>query len=270
MATIAITLAYDGTRFSGFARQDRARTVQEELEKALETLAATPIETVCAGRTDAGVHATGQTVSCMVPDALVEHPEKLIRSLNALTPDDIAIRAINAVDEGFSARFDAIARQYRYRIAQGDSPPLFTAHISWYVPHRLDVEAMEQAAHYLVGEHDFASFCVARSAHELHEQNLSTCREVFSITFEEEIIVGEPILAIVVRGNAFLHSMVRVMVGTLVEVGRSKRDPLWVRDVLEARNRIQAGPTAPAQGLVLEQVEYALRPSEDRSDYAIA
>jgi len=257
MATIAIKLAYDGTHFSGFARQDNARTVQGDLERALETLAGTSIDTVCAGRTDAGVHALSQIVSCSVSDELVENKDQLMRSLNALTPDDVVIRNITCVEDEFSARFDATAREYRYRIAQGESPPLFMTPYSWYVSQELDIDAMKQAAEYLIGEHDFASFCVTKSAHELHDQDLSTCREVFAIEFEQEMIMGEPILSIVVKGNAFLHSMVRVMVGTLIEVGRGKREPQWVREVLDACDRTQAGQTAPAQGLILTHVEYS-------------
>jgi tRNA pseudouridine38-40 synthase len=256
MTTVAITLSYEGTGFSGFARQHNARTIQGELEKALAVLTTSPIETVCAGRTDAGVHASAQVVSCAVPDSLLSNPDSFMRSLNALTPQDMGVRTIERRHDTFSARFDAISRTYRYRIAQMDTPPLFMAPYAWHVSDRLDIESMQEAARYLVGEHDFSSFCVAQSARELGEQGLSTCREIRSIELEYAQVMGEQMLDIVICGNAFLHSMVRVIIGTLVEVGRGRHNPQWVREVLEARNRTEAGQTAPACGLVLEHVEY--------------
>jgi tRNA pseudouridine38-40 synthase len=256
MTAIAIILSYDGTEFSGFARQQNARTVQAELEQALAILAKTPIETVCAGRTDAGVHAAAQVVSCLVPDMLIDDPSSFVRSLNALTPHDMVIRTVEKKPDSFSARFDATSRIYRYRIAQADPPPLFMAPFAWHVVDRLDRDAMYEAAQCLIGEHDFSSFCVTQSARDLETQGLSTHREIFRIELDNTMVMGEQMLDIVIQGNAFLHSMVRVIVGTLVEVGRGKRDPRWMRDVLEARDRTSAGQTAPAQGLILEHVAY--------------
>lgn len=254
--SIALVLAYRGTAFSGFARQKSARTVQHELENALETIAGCPVETICAGRTDAGVHAVGQVVSCHLPSGVLQDCCGTIRSLNALTPSDMAVRMLQHVPDTFNARFDALAREYRYRIAQGDTPPLFMEPYCWYLPSRLDIEAMREAARFLIGEHDFASFCVARSAQELHTRNLSTYRTITDITLDLETVFGESMLTITVCGNAFLHSMVRTMVGTLVEVGRNKHDPRWVGEVLAACDRTQAGQRAPAQGLVFQAVRY--------------
>ncbi|MCL2491302.1 MAG: tRNA pseudouridine(38-40) synthase TruA [Coriobacteriia bacterium] len=261
MSTIALTIAYIGTDFSGFARQSEARTVQGELESALEVVLGATTETVCAGRTDAGVHALGQVVSCKVPASALEDGDRLIRSINALTPSDMMVRDIRLQDDSFSARFDAVSRLYLYRIAQDDRPPLFMAPYCWYIPQHLDVEEMRAGARSLIGEHDFASFCVAQSAKDLHDQDLSTRREVTAIEFDYETIMGERLLTIAVEGNAFLHSMVRVIVGTLVEVGREKKDSSWVEEVLVACNRTQAGPTAPAQGLTFQEVRYLQIPS---------
>ena len=254
--TVALTLAYDGSAFSGFARQVGQSTVQGELESALAVLARRPIETVGAGRTDAGVHARGQVVSCALPTALVQDRSRLRKSLNALTPAAMVVRAVTPMSDTFNARFDARARTYVYRIAQGLAQPLFLAPYCWYVAHPLDIEAMRHGAAFLIGEHDFASFCVAKSAAELHERDLSTFREVTALELASEEILGERMLTLIITGNAFLHSMIRVIVGTLVEVGRGVRAPEWVGEVLAAQDRRCAGQTAPAHGLMLWEVDY--------------
>lgn len=253
MATYSMTLGYDGAPFCGFARQPGQLTVQGELEHALELLFRHPVETVCAGRTDAGVHARGQVVSFeLSPDELRDRtPDSLVRSVNALTHDGIVVRQWQQRPEGFSARFDAQWREYRYFICGGATPPLFRASTAWHVKAPLDVAAMEEAAAFLIGEHDFKSFCLAVSA-----EGKPTCRNVHSISFSHDVALGEEALVITVVGNAFLHSMVRTIVGTLVMVGRGQRKPEWVREVLQARNRAAAGENAPAQGLVFWNVSY--------------
>jgi tRNA pseudouridine38-40 synthase len=246
----ALTLAYDGAHFSGFARQPEQLTVQGLLEESLTTVLRRPVETTGAGRTDAGVHALGQVVSYESRDDDPDHLE-LTRSLNALASPDVAVREVRRARPGFSARFDAISREYRYRIASGLVPPLFTNDVAWWLKGGLDREAMTRAARHLVGEHDFRSFCVAESA-----EGKRTVREVTQVGLYAEEQLGEETLVIRVVGNAFLHSMVRVMVGTLVEVGRHRREPEWVADVLAARDRAAAGQTAPAHGLTLWRVSY--------------
>jgi len=255
-ATVAILLAYNGAPFHGFARQEGCRTVQGELESALETLAHRRIETVGAGRTDAGVHATGQVVSATIPASLLEAGDRVVASLNALTPPAMVVRGVSRADDSFNARFDARARTYLYRIAQTPGPPVFMAPYCWYIAESLESEAMQKGADRLIGEHDFSSFCVARSARDLLEQDRSTSREITAITCDYEEIMGERMLTVTVAGNAFLHSMVRVIVGTLVEVGRGARPLEWVDEVLKARDRTQAGQTAPAQGLMLHHIDY--------------
>lgn len=251
--TLSLTVSYNGAPFSGFARQPKRLTVQGELEQALSLVFRRPVEVVCSGRTDAGVHALGQVVSFNVTDAelLGRNLRSLRRSLNALTHKDVTVREIAEREPGFSARFDAQWREYHYHICLDETPPLFMRDFSWFVHGALDVKAMQEAARYLEGEHDFKSFCMAASA-----VGKPTCRNVHEISFSRETIMGEDILTIKVVGNAFLHSMVRTIVGTLVMVGRGQRKPEWVREVLAARNRAAAGENAPAAGLVFWRVQY--------------
>lgn len=248
--TIALTVSYDGTAFAGFARQPAQRTVQGELETALATALRTPVETTGAGRTDAGVHALGQVVSFSLaePDAELS---ALLRSLNALTGPDIVVTGVRRAADGFSARHSAVGREYRYRIAPGPVPPLFLAHTAWWVPQALDLGAMREGATNLLGEHDFKSFCVTASA-----DGKRTFRRLDLVEVAPAHEMGEHCIVIRVVGNAFLHSMVRIIVGSLVEVGRGKREPAWIASALAACDREAAGPTAPPEGLTLWHVHY--------------
>jgi len=248
--SLALTVAYDGAPFAGFARQPGLETVQGRLEDALGTVLRRSVGTVGAGRTDAGVHALGQVVSF---DAFGEEPapQRLRRSLTALAGEGIVVRDVRRARPGFSARFDAIGREYRYRIVAGEVPPLFLDRFAWHVAADLDPEALSTAAQALVGEHDFRSFCVTESA-----QGQRTVRRIDAIEVLAEQHLGEECLTVCVRGNAFLHSMVRVIVGTLVEVGTGRREAAWVAEALAARAREAAGPTAPAHGLTLWNVSY--------------
>lgn len=250
---IALVVSYKGEQFSGFARQPGQLTVQGELEEALSMVFRRTIEITCAGRTDSGVHARGQVVSFELNRAEWEERSeyKLLRSLNALTHDDIAIRTIEEKPAGFSARFSATMREYRYFISVDRFAPLFMRDFSWHVAKPLNVEAMNKAASYLVGEHDFKSFCLAASA-----EGKSTNRYVGRIDISRENFFGDNFVVVTVEGNAFLHSMVRTIVGTLVAVGIGNRTPDWVKDVLVAKNRSAAGENAPAKGLVFWRVSY--------------
>ncbi|MDR1183920.1 MAG: tRNA pseudouridine(38-40) synthase TruA [Coriobacteriales bacterium] len=263
--TLALTLAYNGADFHGFARQPGQVTVQGELEKALRTLFNREIETVGAGRTDVGVHALGQVVSFELAEqdytefknakrSFEPHSLKKLRSsLNALTPEGIVVRDVVEKPPGFSARFSAQEREYRYRYVFSEVEPLFLRPYTWWVSPRcpIDVQAMKRAAPLLVGEHDFASFCVAASA-----VDRNTVRRILSITIFGTDHLGESCLVLQVRGTAFLHSMIRVIAGSLLEVGLGKREPSWFEEVLRARDRTAAGQTAPAQGLTFWRVRY--------------
>ena len=248
--SLAFTVAYDGSSFSGFARQPGQVTVQGRLEAALSVALRRDIVTAVAGRTDAGVHSLGNVVSC---EACGDEPDDgaLLRSLNALVGDGISVREIRRAQAGFSARFDAVQREYRYRLVAGRVPPLFLSSTAYWVHRSLDVDAMRDAATCLVGEHDFRSFCV--SASSLGQR---TFRRVDSIEIMDEEHLGEPCTVVRVLGNAFLHSMVRVVVGSLVEVGAGRRDSEWLMAALAARDRSAAGPTAPAHGLTLWRVGF--------------
>jgi tRNA pseudouridine38-40 synthase len=246
---VALTIAYDGSRFSGFARQVNAMTVQQRLEESLAIVLRRELLTACAGRTDAGVHALGQVVSFPCEGRRPD-PEALLKSLNAMTPG-IVVSEVRFARPGFSARFDAKRREYRYRVHAGVVPPLFSAPVAWGFKKPLDVDAMRQAAALLVGEHDFRSFCVTNSA-----IGQRTVRRVETIEIAEECILGEPCLTFRVVGNAFLHSMVRTIVGSLVEVGVGRHEPGWVGEALAAKQRAAAGQSAPACGLTLWSVDY--------------
>jgi tRNA pseudouridine38-40 synthase len=252
---LALTISYDGSGFHGFARQPGQTTVQGELESVLATLFHQEIETVGAGRTDAGVHALGQVVSFSVPKLEFEKRslDKLRNSLNALTPEGIVIRRVEEKPTGFSARFSAVEREYRYRFVTKDIEPLFIKPFVWWIPtdQPLDIQAMKKALPYLIGEHDFTSFCVAASA-----VDKNTVRELLSLTLFGTDHLGESCHVLQVRGTAFLHSMVRVIAGSLLDVGLRRREPEWIQEVLEAKDRRAAGQTAPAQGLTLWRVRY--------------
>lgn len=253
-AVVALTIAYRGTDFSGFARQEGQRTVQGELERALRTIYHREVATTGAGRTDTGVHALGNVVSFALTQAELDARslEKLQSSLNALVGYDLVVKQIARKDAGFSARFSARAREYRYRLYVSPTPPLFLEPYVWWLKSGpLDLNAMKAAASYLEGEHDFKSFCVAKSA-DLGP----TTRLVSRVMLFGAQHLGEQNLVVEVIGNAFLHSMVRVIVGSLVEVGLRKREPQWIGEVLAACDRQAAGQTAPAQGLTLWRVIY--------------
>lgn len=254
--TLVMRVAYDGTDLHGFAKQPAVPTVQGSLESALEVLLRRPVPTVGAGRTDAGVHAVGQVVSTPIaPEEVPADLAAFTRSLNALSSPSVRVHDIAIAQPGFSARFDALSRTYRYLIAVGPVAPLFISRYAYHVARPLDIEAMTAGAKHLLGEHDFKSFCVTASA-----EGQRTNRRVDLIEVSRlETSFGEEVVEVVVRGNAFLHSMIRIIVGTLIEVGVGRREPAWVGEVLAACDREAAGPTAPPNGLTFVSVEYPSR-----------
>lgn len=251
--TLALTVSYDGKLFSGFAQQPGRLTVQGSLHEALELLYKRPVEIACAGRTDAGVHARGQVISFTLSgeERAARPLQTLKRSLNALIDEHAAILSIEEKPLRFSARFDAKSREYRYYLHTNAVRAVLIEDQVWHIGKELNVDAMRAGAAYLIGEHDFKSFCLAVSA-----VDKSTQRKVLEIDIFEEELIGEKVLVIRVVGNAFLHSMVRTIVGTLVMVGREKREPAWVAKVLEAKDRSVAGENAPAKGLFFWKVNY--------------
>jgi tRNA pseudouridine38-40 synthase len=257
-STLVVQLGYRGAGFAGYAEQPEERTVAGELRRALETLLRRPVEMECAGRTDAGVSALAQYVSVPLAAGELEGREarRFERSLCALTPDDISVRGLFVAGAAFSARFDATMRHYRYRIAAGNARPVLAWDHAWWLRSQLDVAAMDAAAQGLVGEHDFKSFCKASSAAILAEDGRSTSRYLQSVRVTRAQEAGEELVLVDVAGNAFLHNMVRIIVGSLVEVGRGHRDAAWLERGLAACDRAAVGPTAPAEGLVFQQVDY--------------
>ena len=240
-----LDLAYEGTDFHGFARQPSVRTVQGEVEKALSLLLQEDVRTTCAGRTDAGVHAHRQVVSMALPRPVGDEAA-LIRSLNRRLPPDISVHRVSRKDEGWSARFSARWRSYRYFVDTHSVGNPLTRRQVWQVGFPLDMEGMNAAAGHLVGTHDFASFCRAA-------EGRSTIREVHHACWT----TTEPdSLRFDIRASAFCHQMVRSLVGWCVEVGRGRRRAVETPDVLAARSRQAAGPVAPPHGLILWEVGY--------------
>jgi tRNA pseudouridine38-40 synthase len=248
MPRVRLTLEYDGTDFVGWQRQPNGRSVQEVLEKALKELLGATVTAAAAGRTDAGVHALGQVVAFDAPRSLPGRA--YVRGLSSLLPQDVAVVAAAEVAEGFDPRRWATGKRYRYLISHrpGRAPLLRRTHWELFTP--LDVGAMRVAAPALLGTHDFTSF---RAADCEAQHARRTLREL------ELLPVGE-VLRIDVEGTAFLKHMVRNIVGSLVEIGRGRRSPDWLVEVLEARDRTRAGPTAPAHGLTLVEVTYGPGP----------
>jgi tRNA pseudouridine38-40 synthase len=244
--TIRMTLAYDGTGFRGWARQpDRSvRTIERLVAAQLERVLGEPVKLSVAGRTDAGVHARGQVASFTTASSV--EPERLKKALNgALAPEVVVVDAVYA-PEDFDARFSAMAREYVYRIHEAALPDPFTAAFVWHRPGHLRLGPMREAAGLLVGEHDFASFC----RHPGRDR--STVRDLRRLTVSRR---GD-VVSIRAIANAFLHQMVRSLVGTLVAVGEGRLEAGAMPAILAARDREAAGRPAPARGLTLERVRY--------------
>jgi len=241
---IALGIEYDGSRFLGWQTQPGGGTAQDALEAALSGIASQAVTVTCAGRTDRGVHALGQVVHF---DTGADRPASAwVRGVNALLPESMAILWSRTVPEDFHARYSARARAYRYILLnRAVRPALAARHAGWFhAP--LDVEAMRAAAAALCGEHDFSAFRSAEC------QAKSPVRTLRSLSIERN---GERI-DFMFTANAFLHHMVRNLVGTLVYVGKGKHPPRWAREVLESRDRSLAAPTFAPEGLYLESVEY--------------
>ena len=245
MNHIKIVLQYDGSRYEGWQKQgNTGQTIQGKLEDVLEKLAGVPVEVRGAGRTDAGVHALGQTADFYIPDPI--SPPEVKSYLNRYLPEDIRILKAEQAGERFHSRLNAVSKTYRYVIETGEKKDVFQRKYVYGLGKRPDVEAMKQGASFLTGERDFKSFCANK------KMKKSTVRTVYSIDIREE---GSRII-LTFRGNGFLYHMVRIMTGTLIEVGLGKRPPEDIKRILAAANREEAGFTAPAEGLFLVKVDY--------------
>jgi len=247
MRNVKMVVAYDGTNYHGFQEQRGTGllTVQEVLERCLSRLAGREMKVVGAARTDAGVHARGQVVNFdaegwRIPAA------RIPLALNGVLPEDVAAVSAQDVPPDFHARFSALAKTYRYTILNARTPSPFRRLYSHFEPRPLNLQAMAAAAQYLRGRHDFAAFQAAGAGTK------TTVRTIFQAAVERS---GE-LVFFTFRGDGFLYNMVRIIVGTLLEVGLGKRSPEEIKAILEAGDRTRAGPTVPARGLCLLNVEY--------------
>ncbi len=244
MNKVKLTVEYDGTDYVGWQKQPNGTSVQEQVENALQQVCGEPVQVVSSGRTDAGVHARGMVAHFETHRDL---PLSAFREgVNSHLPGDIAIKHAEYVAGDFHARYSALAKRYRYSFYLGQiRSPIHSRH-SWHIKRSLDVEKIRQAASFFVGQHDFNAFrssgCDAKT----------TVRELFAV----EIKKHGKMLHLDIIGSGFLRNMVRIIVGTLIEVGSGKRQPEEIKDLLKGRQRDLSGVTAPPQGLCLMQVWY--------------
>lgn len=245
MKNFKITIQYDGTRYKGWQVQKSTdMTIQGKIQSVLSEMAGQEIEVIGSGRTDAGVHAYAQVANFHVPAHFKVH--EILDYLNHYLPMDIAVLDIEEVGERFHARFNAISKTYVYRIHTSNIPNVFERKYMYTYTEKLDVKRMRQAADLLLGTHDFAAFCGNK------KMKKSTVRTVRDITIEEM----EHEIRISYIGDGFLQQMIRIMTGTLIEVGNGTKQPEDVLQILESKNRETAGYTVPAEGLLLKCVQY--------------
>jgi tRNA pseudouridine38-40 synthase len=243
VATVRLDLEYDGSGFRGWAKQPGLRTVQGELEAALEAILRAPVQLTVAGRTDAGVHARGQVASFGTE---AELPADLARALNSVGPDDVAVIRAEEVEAGFDARGDAKTRTYLYRALTRRTPSPFEQERALWWPHRLNRDALDACATALPGTHDFTAFTPTQTDHVRFE------RDILAARWQQE---GD-ILSFHITADAFMRNMVRVLVGTMLEASGGRRTPKSFIELLSGAPRSEAGDTAPPHGLYLESVSY--------------
>ena len=245
MRNFKIILQYEGTRYQGWQKQESTQnTIQGKLERLLTRLAGAPVEIQASGRTDAGVHAYGQTANFHMDTEL--SPQELMERINEYLPEDIGVIAIEEVPERFHSRLNAKGKTYRYRVLNSAVPHIFDRRYVYVCPEKLDVDAMKQAAARLCGTHDFKAFTSAKTSRK------STVRSLDSIDIER---TGDEIW-FSFSGNGFLFHMVRILMGTLLEVGSGKRRAEEMTALLGNGKREEAGPLVPACGLALMKVRY--------------
>lgn len=246
MINYKLTIAYDGTKYNGFQRQSKhpEKTIQGKIEHVLSQLFDEEIQLIGSGRTDAGVHAKGQVCNFHSEKSLTL--EEILAYLHTYLPQDIAVVDLCIASPRFHSRYNVIRKRYTYTIDNGYFPDPFSLKYSYHVPEILAIDKMEEAATYLLGEHDFKAFTSLKS------KTKSTIKVIKAITIRP---LDQKIL-ITYEGNGFLQHMVRIMTGTLIEIGEGKRDPQDILVLLEGKERAKAGHKAPAQGLCMEKVFY--------------
>ena len=244
MRNIKLTIEYDGTNYCGWQRQARLKSIQAVIEQSLNKLLQQKVKVFGSGRTDAGVHAKGQVANFQAETGL--GLENIRNGLNALLPEEIAVREIEEVSPGFNSRYAAKSKVYRYTILRQETRSPFFRNHSLFIPYKLDMEAMKKAAVYLLGKHDFRSFQTQGKEKRHSERTIKRLK----------LSTKENFIYIDIEADGFLHNMVRRMVGVLLEVGRGKLKPVQVRKILEAKDPRLGGPTVPARGLCLMRVKY--------------
>jgi len=243
---ILLTIAYDGTNYAGWQRQENAVAVQEKLEDALSILLSRDVTVRAASRTDAGVHALGQCAAFFAPDLKIPL-DKFPTVLTSLLPEDISVTAAKIVPDEFNPRFNALKKTYIYNIYNAPHPNPLLSRYSAFMPHMLDISAMQKAAEYFIGKHDFAAFCATGSNAK------TTVREIFACEISNQ---PNGLISLTITGNAFLYNMVRIIAGTVVYAGLGKIPPEKIPQIIASKNRTSAGKTMPSQGLVLTEVVY--------------
>lgn len=246
MINYKLILAYDGSRYNGFQRQSKhpEKTIQGKIENVLSQLFEEDIQIIGSGRTDAGVHARGQV--CNFYSEKDIDLEEMKAYLRSYLPGDIAVVELSIASPRFHSRYNVVRKRYVYTIDTGYFPDPFTIRYAYHVPEKLDIDAMEEAASYLLGEHDFKAFTSLKS------KTKSTVRNIRSIAIRTD---GNKLI-LTYEGNGFLQHMVRILTGTLVEIGLGKRDKEDIIRLLEGKERAHAGHKAPAQGLCMDKVFY--------------
>lgn len=244
---VFLVTEYDGTDFVGYQFQNNGRSVQGELNRALSEVYKTDIKTVGCSRTDAGVHAKAHVSHADVPFRIPE--DKIPYAVNAFLPEDLAVKKAYYVSDSVSARFDTKGKRYCYRIYTGDTRSPMTSRYAYYAPFNIDIEKMQLAAKYFAGEHDFNAFCASGGS------QLTTIRKIneVNVKISEN---SSNMIEITVKGEAFLYNMVRIIAGTLLEVGIGRFKPEDIPDIIDSCDRKKAGRTLPANGLTLEEVYY--------------
>lgn len=255
MKHIKLTLQYDGTDYSGWQVQKKERTIQQIIEDAIYTVTGERLRITGAARTDAGVHAFAQIAAFKTQSNL--EPQVFLRAINANIPHDIRVIKVEGCSEDFHPRYSAKNKTYSYRISHKGAYAVFLRRYSWQIPYQLNCDLMREAVEYLIGTHDFSCFRASGCSSK------NPVRTIFKIEIVEDSFVDfmnfkfdVPLIKISVQADAFLRHMVRNIVGTLVEIGRGKKPVSYTKEVLGLKDRRFSGPTAPGQGLFLEEIIY--------------
>ncbi len=244
MANIKLTIEYEGTNYIGWQKQNKGNSIQGEIEKAIKLITGENVNLIGSGRTDSGVHAKGQVANFITKSKIPG--DKFKFALNSKLSEDIAIIHSENVDESFHARYDAIGKKYKYLIYNSQIRSPLYRNFAYYIPYPLDYKEMDKSIKYLIGTHDFTSFMASNSSVK------STIRTINHVSLYKK----EDLIVFSIEGNGFLYNMVRIIVGTLVEVGRGKIESDNISHIIHSKNREIAGPTAPPHGLYLEKVYY--------------